>query len=40
MALTRISDAEARKRKYVVVEDAGYEGERDVNDLDSHDAAY
>ncbi|WP_316207462.1 hypothetical protein [Bradyrhizobium sp. SZCCHNR3118] len=36
LALSKITDARARTPVYVVVQNAGYEGERDVQECESH----
>lgn len=38
-ALTRIADARARTPAYVVVLNAGYEGERDLHEANTYEAA-
>lgn len=39
LALTRIADARARIPVYVVVDNAGYEGERDLHEAATYEAA-
>jgi hypothetical protein len=39
LALTRFADARARQPRYIVVENAGYEGERDAQDCANYQLA-
>lgn len=39
LALTKIADARARRPVYVVVHEAGYEGERDLHEAPTYEAA-